>query len=129
MRNVTCYTSFQVGAENVHSALSLITYDGQLQRAMEYVFGNTFICKDLNVAKQVAFHDRILKRCVTLDGDVVEPAGTLSGGARQKGGSLLLQLEEILQCEVCYSLFTISLQWRRDMIRMELSMMLSDCGI
>lgn len=67
---------------------------------MDYVFGNTFICKDLNVARQVAFHQRINKRCVTLDGDVVEPAGTLSGGAKQKGASLLLQLEEILQYEV-----------------------------
>lgn len=68
---------------------------------MDYVFGNTLICKDLNVAKTVAFHNRIMKRCVTLDGDVVDPAGTLSGGARDKGTSFLLQLDDIMKAEVC----------------------------
>lgn len=67
---------------------------------MEYVFGNTFVCKDLNVAKKVAFHPKIMKRCVTLDGDVVEPAGVLSGGARQKSEPVLLLLEQIVQSEV-----------------------------
>lgn len=67
---------------------------------MEFVFGNVFICRDLNVAKQVTFNDSIKKKCVTLDGDVTDPSGTLSGGAPQKGGSILLQLAEIQQYEV-----------------------------
>lgn len=54
----------------------------------------------MNAAKQITFHDRIRKRCVTLEGDVTDPSGTLSGGARQKGASVLLQLEEIQQFEV-----------------------------
>lgn len=67
---------------------------------MEFIFGNVFICKDMNVAKQITFHNRIKKKCVTLDGDVTDPSGTLSGGAPQKGGSMLLQLKEIQQLEV-----------------------------
>ncbi|CAH1162979.1 unnamed protein product [Phaedon cochleariae] len=87
-----------VGEENCKPALSLIRYDKGLQKAMEFIFGNVFICKDINVAKQVTFHDQIKKKCVTLDGDVTDPSGTLSGGAPQRGGSVLLQLAEILEC-------------------------------
>ncbi|CAG9820448.1 unnamed protein product [Phaedon cochleariae] len=81
-----------VGEENCKPALSLIRYDKGLQKAMEFIFGNVFICKDINVAKQIK------KKCVTLDGDVTDPSGTLSGGAPQRGGSVLLQLAEILEC-------------------------------
>lgn len=47
---------------------------------MEYTFGNTFICANMDVAKKVTFNPRIGRRCVTLDGEVFEPSGTLSGG-------------------------------------------------
>ncbi|XP_074031936.1 structural maintenance of chromosomes 2 [Leptinotarsa decemlineata] len=88
-----------VGEENCKPALSLLKYNKELQNAMEFIFGNVFICKDINVAKQVTFHDRIRRKCVTLDGDVTDPSGTLSGGAPQKGGSILLQLSEMQQYE------------------------------
>lgn len=58
----------------------------------------------MNVAKTITFHDRIRKKCVTLDGDITDPSGTLSGGAPQKGGSVLLQLAEIQDLEVYYKL-------------------------
>jgi len=64
----------------VKTALSLVNYKAQLQPAMEYVFGNSFVCKDMDCAKQVTFDDRINKKSVTLDGDVFDPAGTLTGG-------------------------------------------------
>lgn len=67
---------------------------------MEFIFGNVFICKDMNVAKTITFNDRIKKKCVTLDGDVTDPSGILSGGAPQKGPSVLMQLAEIQKYEV-----------------------------
>lgn len=74
---------------------------------MEFIFGNVFICKDMNVAKTVTFHDRIKKKCVTLDGDITDPSGTLSGGAAQKGGSVLVQLNEIQEYEVKKGLYQL----------------------
>ncbi|PSN36598.1 Structural maintenance of chromosomes protein 2 [Blattella germanica] len=68
-----------VGKENVQPALSLINYKPELHPAMQWIFGQTFICKDMETAKKVTFHERILKRSVTLDGDVFDPTGTLSG--------------------------------------------------
>lgn len=42
-----------VGKGNVWPALSLINYDPVFEPAMQYIFGTTFVCRDLNVAKKV----------------------------------------------------------------------------
>ena len=84
-----------VGKENVQTALSLINYPEYAKKAMAWIFGQTFIVKDMESAKKIAFHDGIKKKCVTLEGDVVDPGGTLSGGAPSRGGSVLLKIEEL----------------------------------
>ncbi|KAK3869016.1 hypothetical protein Pcinc_025643 [Petrolisthes cinctipes] len=84
-----------VGKENVQTALSLVCYDNELHQAMEWVFGTAFICRDMDVAKRVTFAPNIMKKSVTLDGDVFDPAGTLTGGSRRQGGSILAQLDSI----------------------------------
>ncbi|KAB7504389.1 Structural maintenance of chromosomes protein 2, partial [Armadillidium nasatum] len=94
-RSVVQLAERLVGPDNVKTALSLISYDKEVHNAMQWVFGSVFICKDMDSAKQVAFHPSIMKRTVTLDGDVMDPAGTLSGGARRKGGSILSQLDSM----------------------------------
>lgn len=95
--DVVNYAQQLVGKENVRPALSLIQFGHELQPAMEFIFGGAFICRDMNIAKEITYNDRILRKCVTLDGDVVDPSGTLSGGALRQGGSFLLQLEEYKQ--------------------------------
>ncbi|XP_072466568.1 structural maintenance of chromosomes protein 2 isoform X1 [Notamacropus eugenii] len=84
-----------VGADNVHLALSLIEYEPELQKAMEFVFGTTLVCDTLDNAKKVAFDKRIMTKTVTLDGDVFDPSGTLSGGARPQNASVLIQAQEL----------------------------------
>ena len=74
------YVFPQVGPNNVHVALSLVEYKPELQKAMEFVFGMTFVCDNMDNAKKVAFDKRIMTRTVTLGGDVFDPHGTLSGG-------------------------------------------------
>ncbi|KOX70292.1 Structural maintenance of chromosomes protein 2 [Melipona quadrifasciata] len=83
------------GIENVQPALSLIDFPKEITSAMAWIFGQIFICKDIETAKKIAFHNNIKKKCVTLEGDVVDPAGTLSGGAVSKTGSVLLKLDEL----------------------------------
>jgi len=82
----------KVGKENVQTALSLVGYQSELQPAMEYVFGNSFVCKDMDSAKRVTFDERINKKSVTLDGDSFDPAGTLTGG----NGNILLQYFDMM---------------------------------
>ncbi|CAI9728869.1 maintenance of chromosomes 2-like [Octopus vulgaris] len=88
-----------VGKENVHTALSLIGYEKELSAAMEYVFGTSFVCKDMGVAKTVTFHEAIMKRSVTLDGESFNPAGTLTGGSRPQNSSILVKLQELTEVE------------------------------
>ncbi|CAI2733808.1 unnamed protein product [Schistosoma spindalis] len=79
-----------VGASNVVTALSLIEYDNMLKPVMEYVFGSVLICPDMEIAKRIAFHPGIEKKTVTLEGDVFDPQGTLSGGSRGTASDSLL---------------------------------------
>lgn len=84
-----------VGPNNVHVALSLVEYKPELQKAMEFVFGMTFVCDNMDNAKKVAFDKRIMTRTVTLGGDVFDPHGTLSGGARSQAASILMKFQEL----------------------------------
>lgn len=72
------------GPDSVQLALDLVSYESYLRPALAWVFGNTLVCRDADTAKRVTFHPRVKRRCVTLDGDVYDPSGTLSGGARAK---------------------------------------------
>ncbi|KAM6971763.1 structural maintenance of chromosomes protein 2 [Aplochiton taeniatus] len=93
--NVVSAAKSLVGEDSVHTALSLVGYEADLRKAMEYVFGTTLVCDTLDDAKRVAFDKRVLTKTVTLGGDVFDPQGTLSGGARSQSASVLSSLQEL----------------------------------
>uniref|UniRef100_A0A3Q3BJP5 Structural maintenance of chromosomes protein n=1 Tax=Kryptolebias marmoratus TaxID=37003 RepID=A0A3Q3BJP5_KRYMA len=84
-----------VGENNAHTALSLVGYESDLRKAMEYVFGSTLVCDTLDNAKKVAFDKQVMTKTVTLGGDIFDPQGTLSGGARSQSASILSSLQEV----------------------------------
>ncbi|XP_020385364.1 structural maintenance of chromosomes protein 2 [Rhincodon typus] len=84
-----------VGVDNVHTALSLVGYEHELKKAMEYVFGSVLVCDCLDNAKKVTFDPRIMTKTVTIGGDTFDPQGTLSGGARMQSASVLVKLQEL----------------------------------
>ncbi|KAJ2082316.1 Structural maintenance of chromosomes protein 2 [Coemansia sp. RSA 988] len=79
----------------VDTALSLVGYPAELEKAMAYVFGTTFVCKDPQTAEQMAFHKNIRKKAVTLEGDVYDPAGTMQGGAKPSSAGILGRLQTL----------------------------------
>ncbi|KAI9746181.1 MAG: Structural maintenance of chromosomes protein 2 [Claussenomyces sp. TS43310] len=79
----------------VDLALSLVEYDDVVSIAMEFVFGNTFICRDADTAKLVTFHPTIRMKSITLGGDSYDPSGTLSGGSSTTSGSVLVSLQNL----------------------------------
>lgn len=81
----------------VDLALSLIGYDEEVSAAMEYVFGSTLVCEDANTAKSVTFDAAVRMKCVTLDGDVYDPSGTLSGGSSPQSSGVLVTLQKLNQ--------------------------------
>jgi len=57
-------------------AIDLVEFDNKYQKAIEFVFGQTVIVNNLDTARKVGFN----YRAVTLDGDVVNPSGMMTGG-------------------------------------------------
>lgn len=80
-------------------AQSLVSFDDSVRSAMQYVFGSTFICETKEAASMVAFDKRLGFRAVTLEGDIYEPSGTLSGGATSNFSGILEKLYRMTQNE------------------------------
>eukprot|EP01083_Nonionella_stella_P026491 72962_1 len=99
-----------VGRDNVSLALTLVGYDAELEKAMQFVFGQTLICPDMNMAKSVTFNKNVRARTVTYEGDSFSPAGTLTGGSRNQQGSLLTRITELREAEV---------EWERESKQLE----------
>ncbi|XP_015779303.1 PREDICTED: structural maintenance of chromosomes protein 2-like [Acropora digitifera] len=88
-----------VGKDNVHLALSLVGYDDEIRAAMAYVFGTTFVCDDMDNAKKVTYDPQVQARTVTLGGDLFDPQGTATGGARSSHSSILVKLQELTEAQ------------------------------
>jgi structural maintenance of chromosome 2 len=85
----------QLAPGKVDLALSLLGYDDEITAAMEYVFGSTLICDDASTAKKVTFDPAVRTKSVTLEGDVYDPAGTLSGGSAPQSSGVLVTLQKL----------------------------------
>ncbi|XP_033247890.1 structural maintenance of chromosomes protein 2-like [Drosophila miranda] len=109
-KNVVDYAQSKVGPENVQWALSLVQYDRYYEPVMKFCFGSVLVCKDLDVAKKVSYDPRINCRSVTLEGDLVDPHGTVSGGAAPKGANILEELHSIRELEKNYKKLEVELQ-------------------
>lgn len=79
----------------VDLALSLIGHEDDIVKAMEYVFGSTLICDDAETAKRVTFDPAVRMKSVTLEGDVYDPSGTLSGGSSPNSSGVLVTLQKL----------------------------------
>ncbi|KAL8932039.1 MAG: hypothetical protein Q9211_006564 [Gyalolechia sp. 1 TL-2023] len=79
----------------VDLALSLIGYDEEVAAAMEYVFGSTLVSQDAETAKKVTFDPSVRMKSVTLEGDVYDPSGTLSGGSSPNSSGVLVTLQKL----------------------------------
>ena len=82
----------RIGGDGAVPALSLVGYPSEVLRAMEYVFGSAFICDNSDIANAVCYDKAVLAKCVTLAGDVFDPAGTLEGGSSATGSGVPLLL-------------------------------------
>lgn len=66
-----------------------------MSNAMAYVFGDVLICDDAETAKAVTFHPQVGLRSVTVNGDVYDPSGTISGGSAPSSSGLLIRVQEL----------------------------------
>lgn len=88
-------TAEKIAPGKVSLALSLVGFEDEVYQAMEWIFGSTFICDDAKTAKDITFSKHIRMKSVTLDGDVYDPFGTLSGGSKPNSAGILVKLQEL----------------------------------
>lgn len=67
------------------------------QKAIQHLIGNVVIARTLRDANDIAIKLHRRYRIVTLDGDMVHPGGSMSGGAQKKKNQSLFTREKDLQ--------------------------------
>ncbi|EPZ34969.1 RecF/RecN/SMC protein [Rozella allomycis CSF55] len=77
-----------------HLAIDLVNFDDKVKAAIEFVFGSIFICDDKESANKITFNKQIRVKSVTIDGDIYDPAGTLTGGSKSTNSNFLIRLRK-----------------------------------
>ncbi|MBB6452954.1 chromosome segregation protein [Salirhabdus euzebyi] len=78
-------------------AEELLTYDSKYEKALKSLLGNIVITKTLKDANDIASQLGRRYRIVTLEGDVVNPGGSMTGGAQKKTNHSLFTREKELE--------------------------------
>ena len=71
-------------------ANTLVQADGQFQRVVDHLLGQTLVMETLDDALVTAKKEGYRLRIVTLTGELLNPGGSLSGGGRRKQQTMLL---------------------------------------
>jgi chromosome segregation protein len=62
-------------------ALDLVKFDPKYKNAFSYVFGNTIVIDNIETARKIGIGN---VRMVTLEGDLIEQTGSITGGFRRR---------------------------------------------
>lgn len=77
-------------------ATNLVDYDSKFENVILFLLGGTLIVDNLQNANFIAKKYRYSFKIVTLDGDVVSTAGTLTGGSRKTNDVNLLATDRLI---------------------------------
>ena len=81
-------------------AVDLVEYDKKFDNVIRYLLGNTLVCDDIESATQIARRYPRAFKIVTLDGDVINSSGSMTGGSRKdNAGNLLANERRIKEIE------------------------------
>ncbi len=79
-------------------AVDLVSFQPHVRQVMEHFLGNILVVETLDQAVQIAKATGHQVRMVTLEGDLLAPGGSISGGSRQrKSGGFLGRQRELQQ--------------------------------
>ncbi len=78
-------------------ASELVDYDKSIDNVVSNLLGSTVIADNLQVAVEIAKSSGYAFRIVTLDGDVVNPQGSLTGGSKKAESSNIMGREREIE--------------------------------
>ncbi|MCE5099321.1 chromosome segregation protein SMC [Staphylococcus cohnii] len=79
----------------VNVASNAIQVENDYKHVIQNLLGNTIIVDNLKNANELARKIRYRTRIVTLEGDIVNPGGSMTGGGARKTKSILSQKDEL----------------------------------
>lgn len=79
----------------VSIASELVSVDGKYQNIIENLLGRTAVCEDMDSAVAMARKYNNRFKIVTLDGQVMNPGGSMTGGSKAHGVGMLSRGSEI----------------------------------
>ena len=80
--------------------LDLIGYDREYDKVATYLLGDVLVVENLQRALELWRQTQTTKTIVTLDGEVVDPHGVVTGGSRESSVGVLEQKREIRELEL-----------------------------
>lgn len=69
----------------------LVEAPAEIQNAVDYLLGNILVVDNIDTATRVSQTMQQRYRIVTLDGDILSPGGSMTGGTRAKANNSLLE--------------------------------------
>ena len=97
-------------------AVDLIDFRSEAENAIRFLLGRVLIAENMNAALAAAKAARFRLRVVTLDGDVINAGGTMSGGSRKQQEGYLSREAEIERAqEQCRRLHEEMLNWQEQL--------------
>lgn len=96
-----------------------VSFDKSVGQVISNLLGVTILAKDLNSANQLAKAVRYKYRIVSLEGDVMNPGGSMTGGATRKGnqGNLFSQAGELQTLTAQVAKMETELELREILVR------------
>ena len=78
-------------------ASDLISYDSNIKNIISSLLGSTVIVNNINTAVSLAMQSNYSFRIVTLDGDIISPQGSITGGSKKIQVANLLSRESNIE--------------------------------
>ncbi|MBE7082100.1 MAG: chromosome segregation protein SMC [Clostridiales bacterium] len=78
-------------------ASDLISYSSDIDNIISNLLGTTIIVDNLDTAISVSHNTTLSYKLVTLDGDVINPQGSMTGGSRRQEAANLISREREIQ--------------------------------
>ena len=94
------YNKIKFDDNFIDIASNLIKYDIKYKNVMQNLLGNVIIMKDLSSANRISKVINNKYKIVTLEGDIVNPGGSITGGSSKNKNSILnskYELEEVIK--------------------------------
>lgn len=80
-------------------ASDLVSCDPEIKNVVESLLGRTLVVDNMDNANRIARENRYRFKIVTLDGELLQPGGSITGGSINKSQALLRRGEEIAALE------------------------------